>query len=178
MWSYNRTILELKLKFRHEKQQYATLIIAPFWNWNGFISRIVAIRPELIIAPFWNWNLFWCFKRWAAYTYNRTILELKQRTANSRVKSFWAYNRTILELKLNMWILSVSFSPTYNRTILELKPLINLPIGIVTYLIIAPFWNWNQNIVNNANQRHLLIIAPFWNWNKVKYGLLMIRPNL
>ena len=54
-------------------------------------------------------------------TFNRTILELKQKNPAPSPKADIAFNRTILELKLVLFLIDVKKNGAFNRTILELK---------------------------------------------------------
>ena len=123
VWSYNRTILELKrCNWRH-KRSSDELIIAPFWNWNTPFSISMYFFLSLIIAPFWNWNL---------------------KLIHLFVCPICPYNRTILELKQCKWYVARSchgtliIAPFWNWN----KKMHNT-CSISSSLIIAPFWNWN-----------------------------------
>ena len=74
-------------------------------------------------------------------TFNRTILELKQRCICLFVFTQPTFNRTILELKLPGWSATDYAYPTFNRTILELK--LQYCIKFISNLLhlIEPSWN-------------------------------------
>ena len=54
-------------------------------------------------------------------TFNRTIVELKRRSHQSRSECHHAFNRTIVELKLTIPAQAIDPVVTFNRTIVELK---------------------------------------------------------
>ncbi len=75
------------------------------------------------------------------YTFNRTILELKQGALGFSSLPLDTFNRTILELKQLIRHKCKNQVHPFNRTILELKQgalgFSSLPLD----LLIVPFWN-------------------------------------
>jgi len=118
-------------------------LIVPYWNWNMFpvICSLYIVIP--LIVPYWNWNYLIADPKAINATFNRTILELKQR--NPYPKHQWCspFNRTILELKLGQIFHIEGVSFTFNRTILELKRNGSRSGRGSRKPLIVPYWNWN-----------------------------------
>mgnify|MGYP003520439868 CR=1 FL=1 len=100
-WTFNRTILELKRYYKNA------------WGW----------QVTLLIVPYWNWNNTKYHNSATSLSFNRTILELKHSFAVIFFSQTLSFNRTILELKHSR----VDSRRIYNRR-----------------LLIVPYWNWND----------------------------------
>ena len=134
---FNRTILELKQGTRHLCKFMFSILIEPFWNWN---------KSQTGKFPF------------ASIYFNRTILELKPNpnfTVNSSILNF---NRTILELKPQKRAIVFFAMIYFNRTILELKHITYVYAVTVFFILIEPFWNWNELLVKVQN-----LISEYFN---------------
>ncbi len=88
------------------------------------------------------------------------------------------FNRTILELKLGTIALGSGNAISFNRTILELKQIIHIRICNCYFLLIVPFWNWNNVEKIRAMVNAYLLIVPFWNWNGSKRAKMMTVTSL
>ena len=186
---FNRTRLELKLR----------------WN-----SRLIKIW-KVLIEPDWNWNLTLRYTRMRRPTgFNRTRLELKRHLHIYTVKFLVCFNRTRLELKregtmrTKLWFIvliepdwnwNIAFSyllclfqRSFNRTRLELKrfPRINsarMPrcfnrTRLELKLASLPDNEFQQLSFNRTRLElkpnivkmsfltaRLVLIEPDWNWN-------------
>ena len=76
-----------------------------------------------------------------------------------------SFNRTFMELKLQTLIRRSIILNSFNRTFMELKLRIHQIRIQTSCVLIAPLWNWNNQILSQSEKKRTVLIAPLWNWN-------------
>ena len=148
------------------------------------------LAPCLLIEPLWNWNArFDNALSFAAFTFNRTTMELKHMSDRAWRANRVAFNRTTMELKHDNVVVShvpffLLIEPLWNwnmssnvfltiRSVLLIEPLWNWnvvpPAAFIFtfFLLIEPLWNWNSDRYPVAPPVWFLLIEPLWNWNLI-----------
>ena len=138
------------------------------------LEYVEQVDWRVIIEPYWNWN-----------TVVILVISLISR-----------YNWTLLELKCKIERPAPNFLIGYNWTLLELKLLLFIFYYFPVYVIIEPYWNWNNihsvEAIDEASYNWTLlelkwcpifrlrttrggIIEPYWNWNEDVKNVIRIK---
>ena len=76
---------------------------------------------DALIGPLWNWNPLSASTCEREQRFNRTFMELKQRTLVRWMLGDSRFNRTFMELKLATYKVNTIAQSGFNRTFMELK---------------------------------------------------------
>ncbi len=119
---FNRTNMELKHGKRNFKRYVCKILIAPIWNWNAQAGGSPRAAGKILIAPIWNWNICKLVKCTASmWILIAPIWNWNEEVEEEPVHKLSNFNRTNMELKLISLNTRFAFFQNFNRTNMELK---------------------------------------------------------